>query len=184
MKSARRSRPPAIAAQWRTCAKLAAAAWSRRFQVPPSGRSTKTSPKPPSSFATAVACLIRQCQPGERWAGLWDFPRFGISAADPETAAAEIAAATHQLVGLHITSLQPLATIKHGVTRFRITLHSYEARLKTNSAGTGHSDTVRWIMVEELTDYPLSVTGRKISHLIASAGYSANSPSFGCSAAR
>lgn len=110
--------------------------------------------------------LIRQCQPGERWAGLWDFPRFGISAAVPESAAAEIARATHEMVGVRISSLQPLATLKHGVTRFRITLHSYEARLKTTSAGNGHSDLVRWISIEELTEYPLSVTGRKISQLI------------------
>jgi A/G-specific adenine glycosylase len=114
--------------------------------------------------------LIRQCQPGERWAGLWDFPRFGISATDSETAAEQIAKFTHDLVGFHITALQLLATIKHGVTRFRITLHGYEARLKSparNGAALHPNDSVRWIMVKELTDYPLSVTGRKISHLIA-----------------
>jgi len=45
--------------------------------------------------AAVVICkrgrvLLRQCAEGERWAGLWDFPRFGLEAEGPLFAADEI----------------------------------------------------------------------------------------------
>ena len=34
--------------------------------------------------------LVRQCAEGERWAGLWDFPRFALEAEGPLFAREEI----------------------------------------------------------------------------------------------
>jgi A/G-specific adenine glycosylase len=116
--------------------------------------------------------LLRQCQPGERWAGLWDFPRFAISPADVENSVSQIVHGTHELIGLRIAAPKPLATLKHGVTRFRITLHCFEARLQLPqraSAAKGNHDALHWVAPHELTDYPLSVTGRKIALRIAPA---------------
>jgi A/G-specific adenine glycosylase len=110
--------------------------------------------------------LVRQCQAGERWAGLWDFPRFAI--VGNLNHAHEIARAMPRLVGLDVSPQQRLATLRHGVTRFRITLHCYAAtpragsRLKT----TGSGGPLRWVEPLSLADYPLSTTGRKISRLL------------------
>lgn len=105
--------------------------------------------------------LLRQCQPGERWAGLWDFPRVAASAAH------EIEAAVAALIGGAIKLGRPVATLKHGVTRFRITLEVYRGtvKLKPNAA---RKRSLRWVAVEDLAEVPLSVTGRKISKLLAS----------------
>ncbi len=108
--------------------------------------------------------LVRECQPGERWTGLWDFPRFASHAAAHES---WIPAAAEQLLnwlGVEIEPAEHLATTKHGVTRFRITLHVLDARW---IAGGKVNDKLRWVTREELTHLPLSVTGRKIATFLS-----------------
>jgi len=102
--------------------------------------------------------LVRQCQLGERWAGLWDFPRFAGAVDDAPKRVAELA-------GVRVSLGQHLTTLKHGVTRFRITLDCYEATARlTRSPSPAH---VRWVLPSELTALPLSVTGRRLARLIA-----------------
>ncbi len=113
--------------------------------------------------------LLRQCQPGERWAGLWDFPRFPAPGELNGRFISQLAANVRDLVGLSVVSRRHLATLKHGVTRFRITLHVYEAAMVTPRgarAAPGHGLS-RWVRIDELSNYPLSVTGRKISRLLS-----------------
>ena len=107
--------------------------------------------------------LVRQCQPGERWAGLWDFPRFASPAASHES---WLPTATNHLqnwLAVEIEPVEHLATTKHGVTRFRITLHVLDARW---IAGGKTNDQLRWVTRDELHELPLSVTGRKIASLL------------------
>jgi A/G-specific adenine glycosylase len=114
--------------------------------------------------------LLRQCTPGERWAGLWDFPRFAAAANSRGALDRLIAMRVHDLVGLNVSSKGRFITIKHGVTRFRITLNGYEATVNS-SRGSRNRITdsgVRWVRIDALSDYALSVTGRKISRLLAS----------------
>lgn len=101
--------------------------------------------------------LVRRCQPGERWAGLWDFPR--VSAGKNS----EIAAAVHSLAGVHPELGERFATLKHGVTRYRITLDVYNATCA--SPGKASADA-QWTTIESLAALPLSVTGRKIWQLL------------------
>jgi A/G-specific adenine glycosylase len=113
--------------------------------------------------------LLRRCQAGERWAGLWDFPRFAV--AEPPPSVAALSRRTQELMELDIRVGEHLATLKHGVTRFRITLHCYEATLfgRASKSSNG-SAAVRWVPLGELADYALSTTGRKISRLLAANG--------------
>ena len=105
--------------------------------------------------------LLRRCGMHERWTGLWDFPRFGVQSRG-RTFAAEAARQTAQLTGQHIEVGRHLTTIKHGVTRFRITLLCHEARW---IAGPEAND-LRWLEPVQLAEYPLNSSGRKISRLL------------------
>jgi A/G-specific adenine glycosylase len=107
--------------------------------------------------------LVRECQPGERWAGLWDFPRFASHAAAHTDWLPAAAEHLQNWLGVQIEPVEHLATTKHGVTRFRITLHVLDARW---TAGGKISEQLRWVTRDELSHLPLSVTGRKIAGMI------------------
>jgi A/G-specific adenine glycosylase len=113
------------------------------------------------------AVLLRHCQPGERWAGLWDFPRFAAAPGNGDgSIEQQIKPRIHELVGLRIAVGSQLTTIKHGVTRFRITLHCYEAALQPSTRRAANGVT-RWVSIGELKAFPLNVAGRKIAQLLA-----------------
>jgi A/G-specific adenine glycosylase len=129
--------------------------------------------KPPSTAVREAAVVVRRAQrvllvergEGGRWAGLWDFPRFPL-AGKPANLADEARQALDDRFGLEVAPLEPLVTLKHSVTRFRITLHCYEARhLGGKPAGEGIAAS-RWVRPAELADFPLSVTGRKLARLL------------------
>lgn len=106
--------------------------------------------------------LIRRCGATERWAGLWDFPRFPLAASSGTAMDDELVAKTEQLTQISISVGDRFATIKHGVTRFRITLHCHEAAFVAGSPRPHH----RWVLPAELIDFPLTMTARKISRFV------------------
>jgi A/G-specific adenine glycosylase len=108
--------------------------------------------------------LLRQCAEGERWAGLWDFPRFGLEAEGPLFAADEITQKVLLQTGIHCRPGPLVKRLKHGVTRFRITLECYEAAYVGGRAKSADAP-VRWLQCDELQNLPLSTTGRKIAGL-------------------
>ena len=107
--------------------------------------------------------LLRQRQPGERWAGLWDFPRFPLASANGSWAE-EIADKLASTTGVSAKIAGPLTTLTHGVTRFRITLDCHWADCV--SAPRRPPPEVRWLTARQLSDYPLSTTGRKVARLL------------------
>jgi len=115
--------------------------------------------------------LLRQCQADERWAGLWDFPRFAmdIQTTDQLTPREEnkIVAHTRKLAKVRVEQLELLTRIRHGVTKYRITLNCFSAKLQRDQ--TRHEQTLQWIHPDELETIPLSVTGRKISRVLQTA---------------
>ena len=108
--------------------------------------------------------LLRQCQAQERWAGLWDFLRFPVNGG--KQSPHDIAAAVEQQWDLRTAPPSKIATLKHGVTRFRITLDCYTTTL-VGRAPRLPSEDWQWVQPERLGDYPLSTTGRKLARLIA-----------------
>ena len=113
-----------------------------------------------------VRVLVRQCQPGERWAGLWDFPRFAVSKDRGAALQRELTEKVREQTGVAIEPGERLATLKHGVTRFRITLVCHEAEF-VSSLKPPKGSELRWIRPNGLGELPLSVTGRKLSRLLA-----------------
>jgi len=111
--------------------------------------------------------LLRQCVEGERWAGLWDFPRFELESEGPLFVHDELVAKVRQQTGIEIKPAALMTTIKHGVTRYRITLDCYEARWASGRVQSTKAKPVRWWPTKSLADLPLSTTGRKIARLVA-----------------
>ena len=109
--------------------------------------------------------LLRRCDEGERWAGLWDFPRFVVESAAGKNRAAAVCSNVTRLAGIHISDVRSLATLKHGVTRFRITLHCYTAEFH---AGDPRRQGWHWVVPQKLSEYPLSITGRRVAQQLSS----------------
>jgi A/G-specific adenine glycosylase len=111
--------------------------------------------------------LLRRCGENERWAGLWDFPRFELEASGPLFAKREIAAKVESQTGVKCEPGPLWKTLKHGVTRYRITLECYEAEYVEGRVRPNSAAEVRWQSRSALPDLPLSTTGRKIANLVA-----------------
>jgi A/G-specific adenine glycosylase len=96
----------------------------RVHELPALGRRVRATPR---RFVAFVAqrrglLLVRQRPAGVVNAHLWEFPNLELA---PEDADLERAART--ALGVRPKSLEPLATIKHSITRYRITLEVYRA---------------------------------------------------------
>ncbi len=111
--------------------------------------------------------LVRRCGEDERWAGLWDFPRFAIAAPRPDVPRRELVERVRERTGILIEPGERIAVIKHGVTRFRITLTCHEATYVSGAPSASDDGSLRWVMPAELERLPLSVTGRRIGRLLA-----------------
>jgi A/G-specific adenine glycosylase len=110
------------------------------------------------------AWLVYQVPPGERWAGLWDFPR----ATEGTAKSMEEAARSLSLrIGATLEPRHRLKTIKHAVTRFRITLQVVLAHPVEAGSRLSVAAPYRFMEIDELSRLPLSVTGRKIAKLLA-----------------
>lgn len=110
--------------------------------------------------------VLLRCHPtGERWAGLWDFPRFPLVGESPLRIADELGRGVAEQTGLRVVLGEPLATIRHSVTRFRITLDVFHARHAGGRLRPAGGE-LRWLRPADLTDMALSTTGRKIARLI------------------
>jgi A/G-specific adenine glycosylase len=110
--------------------------------------------------------LVRQCGPDERWSGLWDFPRFRVSAAKGAKFRRGLMEKLVEQTGVEASFGEKLTTIKHGVTRYRITLDCFEAVYVGRAKNGASVGPLKWVRPRELGDLPLSVTGRKIATLI------------------
>ncbi|HEX2476350.1 MAG TPA: A/G-specific adenine glycosylase [Lacipirellulaceae bacterium] len=111
--------------------------------------------------------LLRQCGTDERWAGLWDFPRFALQAQGPLFAADEIAEKVYRQTGIRCIPGPLVKRLRHGVTRFRITLDCYDAKYAGGRARSASDAPVRWLKCDELPTLPLSTTGRKLAELVS-----------------
>jgi len=108
--------------------------------------------------------LMRRCAPDERWAGLWDFPRFDVTQCkSPAMEAEDIASQFASRFGKEIVIGRMIHELKHAVTRYRITLKSYEAELDSSVTGKWNSAVeTNWASPNELSNLALSSSGKKL----------------------
>jgi A/G-specific adenine glycosylase len=69
-------------------------------------------------------CLVRQRPAGVINARLWEFPNHEVDGTH-----ADLQTAARDTLGQAPASLQPLCTVRHSITRYRITLEAFRARL-------------------------------------------------------
>jgi A/G-specific adenine glycosylase len=101
--------------------------------------------------------LVQQRPAGVLNAHLWEFPNTELTARDALADAAE------RLLGGKPGPLVPLATVKHSITRYRISL---EACLATSQRRLAGGQRSRWLTVAELEHLPFTAAHRKILHAL------------------
>jgi A/G-specific adenine glycosylase len=110
--------------------------------------------------------LMRQCAANERWAALWDFPRFQIEAQGPLFAGEEIVNNLRIQTGVTCGPPTLIKKIRHGVTRYRITLECYQAPFLLGRVRKAAGTKLCWADPSKLTQLPLSTTGRRMADFV------------------
>ena len=105
--------------------------------------------------------LLRRRSSKERWAGLWDFIRFEIERDAKTVSVPQLVESVKERTGLSVELGHQVVELKHGVTRYRITLKCFTAikirgRLKS-------SEEWEWVEPANFDKYPLSVTARQFA---------------------
>jgi A/G-specific adenine glycosylase len=115
--------------------------------------------------------LLRKCGAGENWTGLWDFLRFTLGEPTAEASRVSledrVAARMKTEFGLSLAVEPSTKRLRHAVTKYRITLDCFRARIEGRlPAGVGD---FAWVSSEELGSLPLNATGRKVANWILAA---------------
>ncbi|MCA9023569.1 MAG: A/G-specific adenine glycosylase [Planctomycetaceae bacterium] len=109
--------------------------------------------------------LLRQRRDEERWAGMWDFPRFEFDDDLNKATLSRLAQSLRKLTGIEARELQRVETIRHTVTRYRITLHCLSAEFVSGRLLCKDSP-MKWISPRQFEDLALSMTARKFARLL------------------
>jgi A/G-specific adenine glycosylase len=150
----------------RTWCVAAANDWQTQIPVP----ARRAEPTAVTEIAVAVhregKYLLLKRPVGERWAGLWDFVRFGWDDAH-RMSPALLARAVRKQIDLDVALTGSLAQIRHTVTRFRITLCCHAAEWVAGDIEPSRHE-FRWVAPRQFAKFPLSMTGRKLARLLES----------------
>jgi A/G-specific adenine glycosylase len=110
--------------------------------------------------------LVQRPQDAKRWAGMWEFPHGEVATGeDFETAASRLIG---PLTGLAVRLGSELTTIRHGVTRFRITLVCLDSEYQAGRFRSEFYSTGRWLRPADLAKYPVSAPQRILARTVAS----------------
>jgi len=110
--------------------------------------------------------LLGQRPPtADRWANMWELPR-GVVNDDEDIPTAALRVAQEKL-GVTATADGVLASVRHGVTRFDITLTAVEVATRKRAFGGGGFYTEwRWVDANEASECPMSTPQRKLVRVI------------------
>jgi A/G-specific adenine glycosylase len=132
--------------------------------------------KPPAITAVSeVGVVIRDgakillCQrraDAGRWQNMWEVPH--APRADGEDVSDAAARVAKELTGFDVEVGGELLTIKHGVTRYAITLACLGASVTGGEFSPGAYAAAEWLAPAELAEYPVSSPQRRLMTALAS----------------
>jgi A/G-specific adenine glycosylase len=136
-------------------------------------RSAPAAPTPVSEVAVVIrrggrVLLAQRPATATRWASMWEFPRGEV--AEGETYEGSARRLARELTGLDVRLGPELATIRHGVTRFAITLVCFEADSEAGEARSAFYERLTWVEPAELAGFPVSSPQRRLAKLVAAEG--------------
>jgi A/G-specific adenine glycosylase len=95
-----------------------------------------------------------------RWQNMWEVPH--APRADDEDISAAAARVAKELTGFDIEAGAEVLTIKHGVTRYAITLVCVESALAGGAFEPGAYARSEWVALDRLSEFPVSAPQRKL----------------------
>jgi A/G-specific adenine glycosylase len=108
--------------------------------------------------------LLLVQRPAEgRWAKMWEVPHHEVAWMEAHAAAAQ---RLLKSLGLTGDIVGAIATIRHSVTRFRITMTCLQVTHRRGSLIAGSYAGSVWVRAEELGDYPLATPQRRLARLL------------------
>ncbi len=113
----------------------------------------------PNNAGTEV--LVAQRRQNDMLGGLWEFPGGKREAAEslPEALRREL----REEMGIEIEVGEPLTTVKHAYTHFRITLYAFICALRNGDPRCIECQDFKWASLAEVQALPMAVTDRKIA---------------------
>ncbi len=96
----------------------------------------------------------------DRWANMWELPR-GVMA-DGETEVLAAVRVAKETIGVSATAGEVLASVRHGVTRFDITLTAVAVKSRAKKFGGGFYTEWRWVTATEAAECPMGTAQRKL----------------------
>jgi A/G-specific adenine glycosylase len=108
--------------------------------------------------------LLVQRPPEGRWAGLWEFPHGPLL--DGESHESAASRLVRELTGVQAKLRAELLTIRHGITRYRISLTCFEGEHVRGSFQSRFYVAGRWLSLAALAAYPVSSPQRRLAHFL------------------
>jgi A/G-specific adenine glycosylase len=105
--------------------------------------------------------LVQRPAAASRWAGLWEFPHGPLEA--DETHEQGAARLLGQLTGLRACLGTEWLTLRHSVTRFRITLVCFRAEHQGGRFRSGFYQRGLWVEPARLPSFPVSAPQRRLA---------------------
>lgn len=100
-----------------------------------------------------------------RWQNMWEVPH--APRADGEDVTAAAVRVAKELTGFDIEPGAEVLTVRHGVTRYAITLVCVEAGRAGGTFAPGAYAAAKWLVPAELAAYPVSAPQRKLMTALA-----------------
>lgn len=106
--------------------------------------------------------------------GLWEFPGGKCEAGESLTDCLQ--REIREELALDIEVLAPLATIEHAYSHLRVTLHAFHCRPRHGAPQAIGVQDWRWVSLDQLSQFPLSVADQRIAAQLVGHHVEANSP--------
>ncbi len=133
-------------------------------------------PPPAATRVQEAAVVVRRGdrvllaqRPAEgRWAGLWEFPHGPLEEGEAHDAAARRLGPA--LTGLQIEVGPEILTVRHGITRYQVTLVCFEAEHVAGAFQSPFYVRGEWLHPADLAAYPVSSPQRRLAQALTTPG--------------